>query len=232
MSYSVWPLYFTPYNFPHHVRRKLGVTTLLGVIAGKKDEKAKLDLQPFLQLIVDELNYMYVFGEEVYDAHKDEFFTLRVKLIQVISDYRGLQKITNLKLSPALHACLVCWLKGFKLVNSGKTVYPGNWTFLPEEHWLRCECYRNNIDPAVGQLPVDQKAPPERSTSALHSAANHPSEDPEYPADLDGSGSGEGRRGEEAARGQPGGASARNVSRGARGQGGRAGAGIEEMGSQ
>jgi hypothetical protein len=56
---------------------------------------------------------------------------------QVISDYRGLQKMTNLKLSPAFYACIYCWEEGVKIAGTGKTIYPGNWRFLPPNHPLR-----------------------------------------------------------------------------------------------
>jgi Transposase family tnp2 len=145
-SYSVWPIYITPYNLPQSARKRLGVTTLVGVIAGKKEEKANLDLQPVLQLVVDELNFLYMVGAEVHDAYTGEDFVMRAKLVHAISDLRGLQKITNMKSSPATYSCYCCWLKGHKIASKGKTIYPGNWRFLDDNHWLRPIACKFNLE--------------------------------------------------------------------------------------
>lgn len=64
-------------------RYQLGVTTLLGVIPDSNVEESQLDLQPTLQIIVDQLKLLEQHGLEVYDAFKQERFACYVKLVQV-----------------------------------------------------------------------------------------------------------------------------------------------------
>jgi hypothetical protein len=143
MGFSIWPLFFSPYNVPQSLKYKMGITTLLGIVRGKKTKKAQQDLYYILQIIKDELNYLDVYGHEVWDAATKTTFTLRVNLIQLISDYRGLAKLINIPLSPAVYACIYCWLEGFKA--HGKTIYEGSWRSLPAGHWLRDICCILNV---------------------------------------------------------------------------------------
>jgi hypothetical protein len=106
-------------------RYKLGVTTLIGVIPGTNRTDAKLDLQPILGIVADELDYLDKVGWEVLDVKTNTIFNCRCRLISVISDYRGLQKILNALGSPGKWACFECWLKALKLAARGKTIYPG-----------------------------------------------------------------------------------------------------------
>jgi Transposase family tnp2 len=151
MGFSIWPIFFTPYNVPQSLRYKMGITTLLGIVRGKRDKKADQDLYYVLEIVRDELNYLDVFGHEVWDAATNTTFTLRIKLIQLISDYRGLGKLVNMPLSPAVYACLFCWLEGFKI--QGKTIYEGSWRSLPAGHWLREICCRLNVSDVTPHRP-------------------------------------------------------------------------------
>jgi hypothetical protein len=87
-KYSVWPLVFTPYNLPPSSRYKLGMTSCVGIIPGTHEADTKLDIQPFLEIFVDECNYLEAVGWQVHDAYEGNDFLCRVKLIQILSDYR------------------------------------------------------------------------------------------------------------------------------------------------
>jgi hypothetical protein len=134
-KYSIWPLVATCYNFPPWTRYILGMTTVLGVVPGSRLEVRQFDLQPFLQIVVDEVHFLDKVGQEVYDSHKKEFFTCHVKLVQALSDIRGIDKLLALTSSPSMHPCFFCWIKGFH--NGSKMIYPGHYTMLPPKHPLR-----------------------------------------------------------------------------------------------
>jgi Transposase family tnp2 len=87
-KYSVWPLVFTTYNLPPSSRYKLGLTSCVGIIPGTHDPDTKVNIQPFLEIFVDECHYLEAIGWPVYDKYNDEHFTCRVKLLQIMSDYR------------------------------------------------------------------------------------------------------------------------------------------------
>eukprot|EP00775_Hariotina_reticulata_P000311 gene312-523_t len=134
-KYSMWPLAATFYNWPPWLRYQLGVTTLLGVIPGSTLPMSALDLQPVLEIITDQLELLSKHGVQVWDAHKGEMFTCYVKLVQAISDIRGIEKILKFPSTPAVFACFFCWLRGLRACN--KTVYLGHHVMLPTNHPLR-----------------------------------------------------------------------------------------------
>jgi hypothetical protein len=87
-KYSCWPLVFTPYNFPPSWRCKLGFSSVFGIVPGTHDPATKVNIQPFLDIFIDECRYLEALGWVVYDKHANEEFRCYVKLIQLISDYR------------------------------------------------------------------------------------------------------------------------------------------------
>lgn len=80
--YSMWPVVFTFYNFPPHVRYLLGLTILLCVVPGTRSSACKFDLQSILQITMDELQLMK-HGMWMYDGHKKEKYLCKAKLVQV-----------------------------------------------------------------------------------------------------------------------------------------------------
>lgn len=84
MRYSFWPLMVVCFNYPPWLRHTLGVASALGFIPGHRDTKdAKLQLTCYLEIFVDELEYMDKIGVLVYDAFRRETFRCHVKLVQV-----------------------------------------------------------------------------------------------------------------------------------------------------
>jgi len=81
-KYSMWPLVVTFYNFPPHIRYMLAITSLLCVIPGSRLDSSRLDLQPTLQIVKDEFKLLQ-HGIQLMDAHRQEQFTCRAKLVQV-----------------------------------------------------------------------------------------------------------------------------------------------------
>ena len=85
-KYSIWPILATSFNFPPRVRYLLGVTTLLGVIPGRKTKEPKLfkfKLHSYLKVFIDELAFLSATGVKVYDAYREQHFRCRAKLMQV-----------------------------------------------------------------------------------------------------------------------------------------------------
>ena len=105
------------------------------MIPGTREKGAKLDLQPFIAILVDELLYLYHVGHLVYDSHTGTRFRCRARLVQAISDIRGEEKVLLVKSTPAFYGCFYCWIKGFHVCR--KTVYCGHHTALPLDHPLR-----------------------------------------------------------------------------------------------
>ena len=87
-------------------RYKLGLSYLSGIIPGTRDKLVKMDMDPFMQILRDELSHLQTFGVKIQDASKDyQVFYCKPSIVNVVSDYRGLELFLGLKGSPARHPC-------------------------------------------------------------------------------------------------------------------------------
>lgn len=86
-------------------RYKLGVSSVLGIICGTREKDVKLDMSPFMAIIQDELDFVIEHGHSVYDSAEGEYCTIVARLVQVLSDYRGIEKFLQLPGSPVKFAC-------------------------------------------------------------------------------------------------------------------------------
>ena len=87
------------------LRYKLGLTSVLGIICGTRDKSVKLDMRPFMGIMNDELSHIAKHGVRVFNGHKKEYFTCVARLVQVMSDYRGIEKFLEISGSPVNCAC-------------------------------------------------------------------------------------------------------------------------------
>jgi hypothetical protein len=112
-------------------RSILGLTTIAGISPGhRKRDNVDFSLDPYMDIIADELFALYHRGWEVLDACTGSTFTCFVKVLRWLSDYRGLQKLFHFKGAPSPFACFQCYTKGFCLSGSSKAIYPGFWRWL------------------------------------------------------------------------------------------------------
>ena len=83
-----------------------GTRDKLGIIPGTRDKLVKMDMDPFMQILRDELSHLQTFGVKIQDASKDyQVFYCKPSIVNVVSDYRGLELFLGLKGSPARHPC-------------------------------------------------------------------------------------------------------------------------------
>ena len=78
----------------------------------------QVDLQPYLDIVTDELEWLYYEGVDVPDPStgSDATFCCKAMLMSVVSDYRGFPKLFRLSQSPALNGgCYIYEQKGIKL---------------------------------------------------------------------------------------------------------------------
>lgn len=108
-SYSMWPLALACANLPGHLRMTLPATWIFCIVPAKgKDKGEPKDFQPFLEIVVDELNAYYQCGlKDVQDsshrykppalqASQPERFDCKVKLLMGVMDYPGWGHLTRL----------------------------------------------------------------------------------------------------------------------------------------
>lgn len=85
------------------------------------------DFAPYLDILTDELNWLYWEGVPVYRAGSNETFNCRAMILKIISDYRGIPEIFRVAQSPAfVGACYMCKQEGKRMADdSTKCIYPG-----------------------------------------------------------------------------------------------------------
>ena len=89
----------------------------------------RLTLRPYLDILTDELNYLYWEGISVHRHGSPEAQLYKAMLLSVVSDYRGYPELFRITQSPALvGACYICEQAGTRL--GGKTIYAGTTCYL------------------------------------------------------------------------------------------------------
>ena len=110
VSYSMWPIMLSNLNLPRSVRSYFGNIMLVGVIPAQDGGGEPRKLDPYLEIVVDEL--LSLTGKTFYDAYKRESFEFKCSLLNFVLDYPGCAKIFNAAGPTALQACMWCDLRG------------------------------------------------------------------------------------------------------------------------
>lgn len=74
---------------------------------GKREPK---NVHPYLEVVVDEL--LQLSGAKMFDAYNQAPFDFKVKLLNYVLDYPGLNKIFCSSGSGALQGCMWCDFRG------------------------------------------------------------------------------------------------------------------------
>ena len=99
-TYSMWRP--TMLNLPKSVRHLLSNIMLVCVIPGSSAGNIKLDA--YLEVLVDEL--IDLSGVEMFDGFKKEMFEFKVKLLNYVLDYPGLNKLFAASGANELRRCM------------------------------------------------------------------------------------------------------------------------------
>ncbi len=117
-----WPIAIQCLNLPPWLRHKMTAMMLCCVLS---NTSASADLQPTLEIIVDELNWLYHKGINVSDAHHGDEVHIRAMLIDVRSDFPGTSKGFRYTGGGAfVGACYGCCQEGV-CCQKRKRIYPG-----------------------------------------------------------------------------------------------------------
>ncbi|XP_019242461.1 PREDICTED: uncharacterized protein LOC109222569 [Nicotiana attenuata] len=84
-AYSMWPVFLIPYNLPPWLCMKQSNILLSLLIPGPKSPGMNIDV--YLQPLVDDLKKLWEDGIETYDAFKQQNFQLRASLLWTINDF-------------------------------------------------------------------------------------------------------------------------------------------------
>ncbi|XP_062612111.1 uncharacterized protein LOC134273911 [Saccostrea cucullata] len=134
-SKSMWPIILTWINLPIDIRQLLGPMLLVGVIpSGIKGSEPK-SLEPYLELLIDELLSLTEFT--VYNQYEAAPVTVKVALLQFLCDIPAFSKLFHLSGHGALRSCPYCTEAGQHCKHLHKTIHNSNRRFLPADDPLR-----------------------------------------------------------------------------------------------
>ncbi|XP_058759362.1 uncharacterized protein LOC131632633 [Vicia villosa] len=135
-SYSIWPVFLIPYNFPPWMCMKHTSFILSIIIPGKEVPGNKIDV--YLQPLVKELKDLWNDGVETFDASTNETFRMRAALLWTISDFPGLSILSWWNTYTGL-ACPTCNFDAepCRLPHSKKWCFMGHRRFLSKNHRFR-----------------------------------------------------------------------------------------------
>jgi len=108
--YSMWPIMISNINLPRYIRSFFGNIMLAGIIPAQRGGGEPKNLDPYLEIVVDEL--LSLCGIHIYDAFNKESFSFKAALLNYVLDYPGCAKTFNAAGPTALQACMWCELRG------------------------------------------------------------------------------------------------------------------------
>ncbi|XP_058782834.1 uncharacterized protein LOC131657454 [Vicia villosa] len=136
LSYSIWPVFLTPYNFPPWMCMKHTTFILSMIIPRKEAPGNKIDV--YLEPLIKELSELWSDGVDTFDASINETFRMRATLMWTISDFPGLGNLSGWNTYTGL-ACPTCNFdtEPCRLYHGSKWCFMGHRRFLSRNHKFR-----------------------------------------------------------------------------------------------
>ena len=135
-THSSWPVLLVIYNLPPSLCMKRKYMMLSMIISGPKQPGNDIDV--YLTPLIDDLKKLWGEGVAVYDAYKDEIFTLRAMIFTTINDFPAYGNLSGY-IVKGHKACPICQedTNFYQLQHGRKTVYLGHRRFLDRHHPYR-----------------------------------------------------------------------------------------------
>ncbi|XP_060213848.1 uncharacterized protein LOC132641015 [Lycium barbarum] len=132
-AYSMWPVVLIPYNLPPWLCMKQSNILLSLLIPGPKGPGMNIDV--FLQPLVDDLKTLWEGGIDTYDAFRKQHFKLCASLLWTINDFPAYGILSGWSTKGKL-ACPVCHVHtcSIYLKHGRKLCYMGHRRFLEKNH--------------------------------------------------------------------------------------------------
>jgi hypothetical protein len=138
-SYSMWPVFLIPYNFPPWECMEQSNFMMGLLIPGPTCPGKDMDL--FLQPLIEELLDLWK-GVPTYDALTRKSFDLHAAVIWCIHDYPALSTLSG-RVTRGYYACVRCDKNPCSRRLRNKICYIGHRRFLPSDHVWRTKKFFN-----------------------------------------------------------------------------------------
>ncbi|KAL6185455.1 hypothetical protein ACLB2K_041588 [Fragaria x ananassa] len=151
-SYSCWPVILVTYNLPPWLVMKRKHMMLSLLISGPKQPRNYIDV--YLEPLIDDLKLLWAGVSGVYDAVKNEIFTLRAVLFWTINDFPAYGNLSG-TIVKGYNGCPICLdqTEPTRLKNGRKMSHNNNRRFLEKYHPYR------KLKAAFNNCTEDRTAP-------------------------------------------------------------------------
>jgi hypothetical protein len=119
-AYSIWPILFEVLNLPEELRYKTNMMIMAGIVPGPNKPKS---MSAYLNVIVDELNHLYLNGVPIHDSYSNTTKTIKVLLLFTIADYPAHGLVNCQQGAGADWGCHKCMVKGARPGGLNKHIY-------------------------------------------------------------------------------------------------------------
>ena len=110
VNYSMWPIMFSVLNLPKEVRNTYQNIMLVGIVPAQVEGKEPKSLDPYLEIVVDEL--LDLSEATFYDGYRKVEFAFKIDIFNYVLDYPGLTKVLSAAGPNALRGCMWCEKRG------------------------------------------------------------------------------------------------------------------------
>jgi hypothetical protein len=143
-SYSMWPVFAIPYNFPPWVCMESSNFMMCLLIPGW-EECSGIDFDVFLEPLADELQELWL-GVSMFDSLRRKYFDLHVAVIWCIHDYPALSMMSGI-VTGGHYACVHSDKDPCSRRIRNKICYVGHRRWLPHDHpWRKKRDYDGQIE--------------------------------------------------------------------------------------
>ncbi|XP_020204470.1 uncharacterized protein LOC109789845 [Cajanus cajan] len=135
-KHSSWPVLLVIYNLPPWLCMKRKYIMLSMMISGPRQPGNDIDV--YLSPLIDDLKMLWETGVEVFDAYREEKFTLRAMLFCTINDFPAYGNLSGYSVK-GHYACPICEenTSYTQLKHGQKTAYTRHRKFLVRSHPYR-----------------------------------------------------------------------------------------------
>jgi hypothetical protein len=154
-DHRTWPVILTMYNIPTWLCQKRKYLFLTVLVSGPK--QLGIDIDVFLEPVMEEFERLWRVGEPMYDAFRQEDLTLRAIIFVTINDHPALFAMSGQIKGKMEYLVYLDDTKWVYLNGSKKVIYLRNRRFLKMDHKYRNKLYLRYY----GDIPEDEP-PPER----------------------------------------------------------------------
>jgi ssDNA-binding Zn-finger/Zn-ribbon topoisomerase 1 len=154
--HSCWPVLMVIYNLPPSLCMKRKFMMLTTLISGPKQPGNDIDV--YLAPLIDDLKLLWEGVPDVYDAHRQETFTLKAVLLWTINDFPAYGTLAGCP-THGYHACPICGEEtdSIRLKHGSKNIYPHCRRWLEIDHPWRDK--KRQFD-----NKIERRGPPEIQT--------------------------------------------------------------------